>query len=1261
MDLENNSLLYPDSTLNLAINILNRGLLDAHDLCLTMNISDDNEYSYSDSITNISLTSWNSTSYRFSWQVPDVEGLRYTITFELPDDNDNNNNELTIQTRAHFHALNISTEKDYYSTGVNGLMRYTLKIENHGSFGSDNVSIEFNRPNDWGWWIELDGKIVNDIVIINSEIIELFVEANTTLDQYHMEFYVISENNWTKDSQKLIGFVVDRDLEIINISYYRNDGKEAQVVEGELSKISLTILNYGSQSAGIFGIWLFLDGYETSDVYIPSLTCNETKIVDFMISLPKGDHNLTFWLDKNDTVMEYNDLNNKRGQDISVRSENSSSSFNFNVIVVDITGKVKKDSTVCVYLDNEKYSNTTDIEGFTTVILPAPFKEGSIIRLEAWEEEIYSSAEVRVYSEDESIDISMTVSKYSMRVRCNDRLRPITPGENNIYLINITNMGDLPDTYNIDIAGIPNGWSYNLSGEGLEMGSFYLENDLSCDLRLNISSDKYTIFGSNIEINITIRSSIYWRFNEYCIIKPYLELIDNITLFSSTSILSGKPGDSLYHEIIISNEGNALRNVTMLQFGDVEYSALNKNIVRLQPGTSKSCWLSIKVPNLAAPTKLHQTVYGVFSPEGSTNSLIFTTVIQPFSEIKAEIIDNELHITNQGNIHEELILHIGLDTGVIIPDIDKVILGIGETRSVPLRIEMTDLSIEAGNPQVVSVTIFNGEEYSYFTKLITVPEVQDISFFVENYDNSVSPGEMIQICMVIQNNGNTVEKISFTCQNSGPEPLIIPVIMDLDPGEITDAIFQLYLPEDAYGPRVISISGISEWNTTTIDIELMVEEDFTIELHEMSVSQRSGKTRYKVNLYNKGSTDEFVTLESDYGIVDIELMVLESGSSRTVYLTLDESEIPQDGINLIVYSQRCKDMWTNISILPPPRTSITILGDFPGRVGTPLQLQAAGIGNFMWDIDGNILYGKTINYSFKRSGNHEIKLILTDSRGLTFRCNKTLLLENTKPQLNVPSHMYVQIGEYVRFDASEINDPDGMIADYIWIIENQKYYRPVVYHIFETSGEFNVTLIIIDDLDGMNTTNIQVFAQKIEKVVEVEEKNLDTEIIYTTSVFLIICITVILYVFISMDNKEDRIIKQLLSMKSESVPPSPSLQEYNDSVKSKDQINEIAPDNNRMCKECNANIPEHFSYCHKCGVNLDETIDSGLVNISNVEDERRQGSNEKGDDQMINNLNFCPSCGCTLPKFYNYCNKCGLALPKPLEKMNTDNRSNNET
>lgn len=135
---------------------------------------------------------------------------------------------------------------------------------------------------------------------------------------------------------------------------------------------------------------------------------------------------------------------------------------------------------------------------------------------------------------------------------------------------------------------------------------------------------------------------------------------------------------------------------------------------------------------------------------------------------------------------------------------------------------------------------------------------------------------------------------------------------------------------------------------------------------------------------------------------------------------------------------------------------------------------AAPIVSYHWDFgDGVTAESSAVSHSFEDKGTYSVILTVIDADGLIGSTAKTIQVLNRVPHADFRISPFGAPRDYpVQFDASESNDPDGVIVSYIWDFGDGASAEGMnVEHIFpQQQTEYLVTLTVIDDNGAANSS-----------------------------------------------------------------------------------------------------------------------------------------------------------------------------------------------
>lgn len=134
-----------------------------------------------------------------------------------------------------------------------------------------------------------------------------------------------------------------------------------------------------------------------------------------------------------------------------------------------------------------------------------------------------------------------------------------------------------------------------------------------------------------------------------------------------------------------------------------------------------------------------------------------------------------------------------------------------------------------------------------------------------------------------------------------------------------------------------------------------------------------------------------------------------------------------------------------------------------------------GIESYVWTVDGNEYYGKIIDHVFDDIGEHIVRLSVTDTSGNSDNDSVTITVEDTTPPTAVAGEdRTIGIDDMIIFNGYESAD-DGMIENYVWVIQGVEYHGKTITHSFVETGIYDVQLTVTDtagnsDSDTMTVT-----------------------------------------------------------------------------------------------------------------------------------------------------------------------------------------------
>ena len=192
----------------------------------------------------------------------------------------------------------------------------------------------------------------------------------------------------------------------------------------------------------------------------------------------------------------------------------------------------------------------------------------------------------------------------------------------------------------------------------------------------------------------------------------------------------------------------------------------------------------------------------------------------------------------------------------------------------------------------------------------------------------------------------------------------------------------------------------------------------------------------------------------------------------TVTITDDDGESDTAGDTITIQNR-------------PPTADVTATPD-PAQTSEQITFDAGGssdadgsIDSYEWDFgDGTTATGQTPTHSYSDSGSYDVTLTVADDDGATDSTTYTVTVENRPPDA---TYTYApeqpDVGESVKFDATDASDPDGSTASYEWDFDSDETIDAtgeMTSKSWSTTGTRTVTLTVTDDEDATDSYSTSV-------------------------------------------------------------------------------------------------------------------------------------------------------------------------------------------
>ena len=174
----------------------------------------------------------------------------------------------------------------------------------------------------------------------------------------------------------------------------------------------------------------------------------------------------------------------------------------------------------------------------------------------------------------------------------------------------------------------------------------------------------------------------------------------------------------------------------------------------------------------------------------------------------------------------------------------------------------------------------------------------------------------------------------------------------------------------------------------------------------------------------------------------------------------------------------------DVPVKAPPRASISALpevvglGDpvlLIGSLSTPGEPDPGGsaLVRYRWRVNGQDgPEGDVVEWSFDRTGDHVLDLIVTDDSDHPCDSGRTsaTIRVNAPPAADAGADRTVPAGAVIQFDAGASTDPDGYLTAYYWDFgDGNQAHGPRPHYSFHQPGRYTVTLSVVDDSGVSNS------------------------------------------------------------------------------------------------------------------------------------------------------------------------------------------------
>jgi len=622
--LENNSFIFPNSTLEFMMNVANIGFLKARDIEYFINISSDQgnyNTSLSGNFSEIDVD--GSKDVTVDWDVPGEEDARYTIhlTLTMKEDLSLDNNERAIKARSRYFKTELSSGRLIDYKRVHEYLIYTVTITNTGTMGDDTVNLSAQVPEHWEYGFRHGGEAVSSVRVVQEEVVEFRVRSptNATVSNDSYDFTVIatSQNNITSSKLPLLGYLVDVDIVAVEINLYRKDmveiGSTKHLIEKELSTLEMVLFNDGNLSTCPFNVKILQDESLMEQIEVESLASKTYLNITRGLVLAPGDTSFRVVVDQENQCFEYREQNNELFRQTTVKDNDPDNEYHVYCTIRNMDRQLVEGAKLLVNVEgnsHEFWAETNETGQAHLVLISTDYYEGLQMKVGGVKGSKYDYTLTPLYSDDGEFRTNLMLEKYSLDVWVDSLSKVMSLDDEKTayeaveYHITVENSGILDEDYEL-YAIRPFGWRYefrgNITDRGAGLYDLTVKAESSEELvfcvfntdRMDSPISK-NIYG-NQKVNITF--FVNSKSTPFVIERTtitHVRPVDNLTidglntdgkLYEENGIFYKDlvPGSSSYYIINLINFGNTNKDFFLLNhgenasFAEIDRSNLNIN------------------------------------------------------------------------------------------------------------------------------------------------------------------------------------------------------------------------------------------------------------------------------------------------------------------------------------------------------------------------------------------------------------------------------------------------------------------------------------------------------------------------------------------------------------------------------------------------------------------------------------------------------------------------------------------------------------
>ncbi len=340
---------------------------------------------------------------------------------------------------------------------------------------------------------------------------------------------------------------------------------------------------------------------------------------------------------------------------------------------------------------------------------------------------------------------------------------------------------------------------------------------------------------------------------------------------------------------------------------------------------------------------------------------------------------------------------------------------------------------------------------------------------INETNEPVTEGDTLEVEVIVENTGDdaTSKEITLNTTLDGNTTERDSRTVALDGGASVTRTLEWDTEDGDAGRYTINVS--SEDDSDRDLARVTATSAFDVDVDETNEPVREGETlTVDATVENTDDADDsqLVELTVDGRTFDDTTVSLDGGASESVQLKW-ETGTGDAGDYRVNVSSETDTASALVSVEAGPTAAFSREPALP-NVNEAVVFDASDatdpdgtVVGYRWVVDGqNRSAGETLSYTFTESGEHEVRLFVTDDDGVTTSTSRTITV-NARPDVSLPE-VDTTAGEPTTVEPA-VND-DGTIARYEWYVDGELVAtEATLSYTFAESGRHQVRLQVTDD------------------------------------------------------------------------------------------------------------------------------------------------------------------------------------------------------